>query len=145
MNDRDIQNNNEELLVHRFPSQAKFLGETRAKARTTLTQCGCSSDITENIVLAIDEACQNVIRHAYGKETEKEIVLQIQRQENVLTITLRDFAPPVGSDCMKLRALEDIRPGGLGCHFIQLVMEDISVEPAADGEGNILRMVKQIS
>lgn len=144
MNHLDTHRNGDQLLAYRFPSQAKALGETRSKVRTLLTQYGCSTDITENIVIAIDEACQNIIRHAYGKETEKEIVLHIQRQGNALAITLRDYAPPVGSDCMKPRDLEDIQPGGLGCHFIQQVMEDVSVERAPDGEGNILRMIKRI-
>ena len=101
--------------------------------------------MTEDVVLAIDEACQNIIRHAYGKETEEEIALQIQRQGDGLTITLRDFAPPVDSDCMKPRDLEDIRPGGLGCHFMQQVMDEISVTYAREGNGNILRMVKRFS
>ncbi len=133
------------VLVHHFPAQAKALGETRDKVRMALTQCGCSQDITDDVVLAIDEACQNIIRHAYGNETHEQIALQIQRQEDGLTITLRDYARPIEADCMKPRNLEDIRPGGLGCHFIQQVMDKVSIKNAPEGNGNILQMIKRLS
>ncbi|MGB0908767.1 MAG: ATP-binding protein [Nitrospirales bacterium] len=133
------------VLVHHFPAQAKALGETRDKVRIALSQYGCSQDIIDDVVLAIDEACQNIIRHAYGNETNEQIAMQIQRQEDGLIITLRDYAPLIESDCMKPRNLEDIRPGGLGCHFIQQIMDNVSIKNAPEGNGNILQMIKYLS
>ena len=136
---------NQQLLVLCFPARAQKLGEIRSHVSQTLSQSGCSIEVTDDVVLAIDEACQNIIRHAYGKECEDEIVLQISRQRDSLTITLRDYALPVGSECMKPRDLDDIRPGGLGCHFIQHVMDEVSIGSAPEGKGNLLQMVKRLT
>ena len=99
----------------------------------------------EDVVLAIDEACQNIIRHAYGGETDKEIVLNLEQDGKKLVVSLRDYAQEVGVDCMKFRDLAEVRPGGLGCHFIQEVMDEVSLGRPTEGRGNLLRMVKQMN
>ncbi|UCE64258.1 MAG: ATP-binding protein, partial [Nitrospirota bacterium] len=144
MSHRDSNEKANPLLTHNFPARAKELCDTRSAVRNFLTHCGCVSTTVEDVVLAIDEACQNIIRHAYQGETDEEIILQIEREGNDLNISLEDKAPEVGSDCMKPRELEDIRPGGLGCHFIRQVMDEVSVGPSPSGRGNILRMRKRL-
>ncbi|GJL55048.1 MAG: hypothetical protein NPIRA02_21800 [Nitrospirales bacterium] len=145
MNHFDTPTSDHDALVHRFPARAKNLKDTRTKVRATLTQLGYCPDTIEQVVIAIDEACQNIIRHAYGQETEEAIVLRIQYQQHDLHITLRDYAPPVDADCIKLRDLRDIRPGGLGGHFMHHIMDEISVECAPEGNGNILQMHKRFA
>ncbi|GJL65766.1 MAG: hypothetical protein NPIRA05_07370 [Nitrospirales bacterium] len=145
MNHFDTQMSDQPLLVHRFPAQAKNLKDIRAKVRGTLMERGFGTDIIEHIVIAIDEACQNIIRHAYGKETEEKIVLHIHYHPQALEITLRDYAPHVTMNCIQPRDLKDVRPGGLGGHFIHQTMNEITLEHAPDGNGNILRMMKQFA
>jgi len=144
MSNRDSNEKDNLHLTHNFPARAKELCDTRSAVRNFLTHCGCASTTVEDVVLAIDEACQNIIRHAYRGETDEAIILQIEREGNVLQISLEDKAPEVGSDCMKPRELEDVRPGGLGCHFIKQVMDEVSVGPSPSGKGNILRMRKRL-
>jgi len=144
MNNKDSKPKNDLLMEHHFPARAKELCDTRSAVRNFLTNCGCVSSTVEDVVLAIDEACQNIIRHAYRGETDEEIILQIGREGDVLKISLEDSAPEVSSDCMKPRDLEDVRPGGLGCHFIKQVMDDVSVGPSPSGRGNVLRMLKRL-
>lgn len=132
------------ILEHRFPARAKELGHTRAITRMSLNNHGWHSDIVEDIVLAIDEACQNIIRHAYHGECDDPITLHIEFRDNALVVVIEDHAPPVSPDCMNPRAFEDIRPGGLGCHFMRQVMDHVSIGPSPTGQGNILRMVKGV-
>ena len=132
------------ILEHRFPARAKELGHTRAITRMSLNNHGWRSDIVEDIVLAIDEACQNIIRHAYHGECDDPITLHIELQDESLVVVLEDHAPAVSPDCMNPRAFEDIRPGGLGCHFMRQVMDHVSIGPSSNGQGNILRMVKGV-
>ena len=143
MDNGDTNKNDDLLFEHRFPARPKELCQTRSSVRTALTKSGWCSDTVGDIVLAIDEACQNIIRHAYGEETDEEIVLQIRCEGEALVISLRDYAPKVSPDCMKSRDLEDIRPGGLGCHFIQQVMDEVSISPLSEDRGNVMRMVKR--
>lgn len=133
------------LLEHRFPARAPVLCHTRSIVRDCLLNVGCPSVTVDDVVLAIDEACQNIIRHAYCGDSDQEIVLYISCHESELEIQLRDFAPAVSPDCMKPRDLDDIRPGGLGSHLIQEIMDEVSISPSVHGQGNVLRMTKGIA
>ncbi len=143
----DIQTSEEHeqvLVSHRFPAQARELSGMRSLTKTSLNKQGWSTDIVEAIVLAIDEACQNIIRHAYQGECDAPIILHIELHGETLMVELTDHAPAVNSHCMQPRAFEDLRPGGLGCHFMQQVMDDVSIDPSSTGQGNILRMIKYL-
>ncbi len=49
-----------------FHSDAGRLSRVRAATRGFLADCGFEECAAEALVLAIDEACTNIIRHAYG-------------------------------------------------------------------------------
>ncbi|MBU6198559.1 MAG: ATP-binding protein, partial [Xanthomonadaceae bacterium] len=101
-------------------------------------------ELRDRLVLAVDEACTNVIRHAYGGECTRRIALRLARERDMLAFELRDQAPSVDPACLRPRDLSECRPGGLGLPFIAATMDDWKLEPAADGRGNILRMHKRI-
>ncbi len=132
------------ILEHQFPARARELGPTRAMTQMALNNHGWGSDIVDDIVLAIDEACQNIIRHAYRGECDDPIILHIVLNNKDLVVELEDHAPTVSPDCMNPRAFEDIRPGGLGCHFIRQVMDTVSIEPSSTERGNVMRMIKGV-
>ena len=132
------------ILNHQFPARASELGPTRAMTRMALNNQGWHSDIVEDIVLAIDEACQNIIRHAYHGECQDPIMLHIELNNDALVVVIEDHAPTVDPDCMNPRAFDDIRPGGLGCHFIRQVMDSVSIGSSPSGQGNMLRMIKGV-
>jgi sigma-B regulation protein RsbU (phosphoserine phosphatase) len=133
------------ILSRRFPARADQLADARSAVREALAGYGLPEEPAGDVVMAIDEACQNVIRHAYGDRAEGDIVLELGIEAGVLTATLRDFAPPVSPDCMQPRDLDEVRPGGLGTHFMFEVMDEVGfVEPPPAGGGNLLRMVKRI-
>jgi len=128
-----------------FPSEPARLRQVRDAVRRTAERSGCSADGVEDTVIAVDEACQNVIRHAYHGAADGEIVLEIYRKGDTLVIYLRDFAEAVDKDKISPRDLDDLRPGGLGTHFMREVMDEVKfMPPPADG-GNLLRMVKRIA
>ena len=87
------------------------------------------------------EACANVIRHAYeGRDTER-IVLTFTIVPEGLEIRVRDFGPVSDPQTFKPRDLSEIRPGGLGLHFIRSAMDEIGYE-TPEGGGMLLRMTK---
>jgi sigma-B regulation protein RsbU (phosphoserine phosphatase) len=133
------------LLERRFRAKSSELCQTREAVRACLSTCGCRADSVEEVVLAVDEACQNIIRHAYCGDTDGEIVLELDMEGDALVVSLLDFAPSVSPDCMKPRDLDDVKPGGLGTHFMRTVMDEVSLGRAPSGQGNILKMVKRIT
>ena len=97
-----------------------------------------------DVTLAVDEACQNIIRHAYGGDTDEQIQLEINIQGRWLNLCLRDFAETVNVDNIKPRDLDDVRPGGLGTHFIRELMDEVEFVPTNQERGNVLRMTKKL-
>ncbi len=106
---------------------------------------GCQPDITDKLVIAVNEACMNVIQHAYKGDDSGEIVLEILNNNNRLLFRLQDYAAPIDLDSVKPRALKDIRPGGLGVHFIQEIMDECEMGHLEGGVGNYLEMIKKIN
>jgi anti-sigma regulatory factor (Ser/Thr protein kinase) len=91
------------------------------------------------IVLGLDEACTNVIRHAYGHEPDKPMHLVCEDHGDHVLFRLRDFGVPCEAEKLKGRALEDVRPGGLGIHLIQRAFSKVVYEQKSEGTELILR------
>ena len=132
------------LLALRMEARVGQLRKIREAVRGAVESCGCSETPTADIVLAVDEACQNIIRHAYKGDPEGVIELDVRRQGDDLIICLLDLAPVIDPSKVKPRDLDDLRPGGLGTHFIQKVMDRAYFLPRPGTDGNLLRMVKRI-
>jgi len=132
------------VLQLRFPARAAELKRVRDAVRDSLEGCGCSAKSTADIVLAMDEACQNIIRHAYRGDSDNVIELEIEHRGDRLVFSLTDHAPAIDPSRVKPRDLEDLRPGGLGTHFIRRVMDEVEFLRPASGSGNLLRMVRRI-
>ena len=85
---------------------------------------GFAEKDVHDIVLAIDEACQNIIRHAY-KGGAGDISIEIRQRGEDMIIMLRDFADRIDVSKVNPRDLDEIRPGGLGTHLIREVMDEV--------------------
>ena len=134
----------EEVLSLTVPSQADRLKLVRTMVFETARFSGCGEDISHEIVLAVDEALQNIIRHAYKNTGNGDIDISIHRGDSRLVIVIRDYADTVNTAEVRSRDIDDIRPGGLGVHFIHEVMDEVGFMPPPQGGGNALRMVKHI-
>ncbi len=134
----------ERVVQIRVDSRPERLRLVRAVVGEAATLCGCSENCVRDIVIAVDEACQNVIRHAYGGNPDGEILIDIRRDGDRIAFNIIDFAEPVDVSKVKPRSLEELRPGGLGIHFISQCMDDARFRAPPNGAGNRLWMVKRI-
>lgn len=102
------------------------------------------NDITVNILqvkLVIDEALQNIMRYAYELDKTKKIIIKLEKiTSNSLKAELRDFGKRVPLDQIKSRELDDIKPGGLGTHFIKTIAKKFSYEHK-DESGTLLTLI----
>ena len=135
----------EALLQLRVPARAERLKEIRGAVGEAAARCGCGAEAVRDVVIAVDEACQNIIRHAYGESPDGDIIVEIRCHGDDMVVDLRDFADRVDPEKIKPRALDDIKPGGLGTHFMREAMDSVEYLVPPKGRGNLLRMVKRIS
>jgi sigma-B regulation protein RsbU (phosphoserine phosphatase) len=132
------------VLALRMEARVDQLRKIREAVREAVESCGCGAECAADVVMAVDEACQNVIRHAYCDDPGGPIELEIKRCGENLVVSLQDFAPEVDPEEVKPRDLDEIRPGGLGTHLIREMMDSAEFVRAESGRGNLLRMVKRI-
>jgi sigma-B regulation protein RsbU (phosphoserine phosphatase) len=109
-----------------------------------------------DVVLAVDETCQNIIRYGYGGGcAEKSITLVVSLVEDLgdrqsIEIIIEDQAPYVDFRALEKavaeRDIEEIAPGGLGLHIIREIMNSFSCRPSEDQAdcGNIFTMTKNV-
>ncbi len=103
---------------------------------------GFDEDEIQFIILAVDEACANVMRHAYEGRTDGQIVLFCWVKDSRVEFRLRDRGKSARAEQMKPRSLDEIRPGGLGLHLIQSIMDEVHY---GSGEnGNELFLAKSL-
>lgn len=111
---------------------------------------GFSEDDLEDIGLALDEACTNVIRHSYRGNCCGVIQVEICIETNRVTITLTDmgeegqlFNPELLTPVDKERYLESLSKGGLGVYLIKKIMDEVEYV-VSPGVKNCLTMVKYL-
>lgn len=126
-----------------FPARPDRLCDIRRAVAEAVGGMGCDGVVVHDVVLAVDEACQNIIRHAY-KGGDGDIRVQLERDGGRLVVRLIDFAPAVDARTICPRPLDEVRPGGLGTHFIRTVMDEVAFLPPPAGAGNLLQMTKRI-
>ena len=135
----------EKLLELRFRANASRLCLIRPLVKRVAEVVGCQQDLADQLVLAVNEACMNVIQHAYKGDDTGEIILEILNNKKNLLFRLKDFAEPVDLESIHPRDLDDLRPGGLGTHFIREIMDKCEMGHLENCQGNYLEMIKRIS
>ncbi len=129
----------------RFEARADNLQRVRDLVRVTAVRKGYSSDTVDCVVLAVDEACSNIIKHGYGARKTGDIIVEVLYIQDELIFRLTDFADPVDKAKLRSRDLDDVRPGGLGIHLIKKVMDSFEYLDAPQGVGNILELRKKVA
>lgn len=112
---------------------------------------GFDIDDLFQIELACDEACTNVIEHAYGGEEKGNITVTWNFSKGMFTITIVDEGQPFDPKDVptpKVPAnpgdIDELQIGGLGIHFMRKLMDEVHFI-VGDKQGNRLVMVKYLS
>ncbi|MFQ5863801.1 MAG: ATP-binding protein [bacterium] len=127
----------------KLPSDPKLLKIIRCVIKHLCEVCGYSKVERNAITLAVDEAVANIIKHAYQGQEDQPIIIRFQRLKDRLEVKLRDFGRKADPKTIKSRDLEDIKPGGLGVHFIKSTMDVVVYDNSLE-KGNQLTLVKYL-
>lgn len=137
-------NNGDLLLRLEILSEPSLLCVVRAAMERLTEAIGFPAAECRSITRAVDEALTNIMRHSYGGRADQPIGMvcrKLPRKGGVgLEIVLTDVGPAVDPAKLRGRRLDDIKPGGLGLHFIRQSMDSVEFKRARGT--NELRLIK---
>jgi serine/threonine-protein kinase RsbW len=129
------------------PSSTENLSLIREFVTAIGTQAGMTEDEVAKLVLAVDEACANVIEHAYGHDSTKEVTLRASFDDESLRIAVIDtgkgFDPAKVTQAGLDQLIAERKTGGLGLRLIKRLMDEVQYE-IVPGQKNELHMTKRI-
>jgi serine/threonine-protein kinase RsbW len=123
-----------------FPVNSKSLKEVREFSREIISKSPILEESKEELVLAIGEAAQNIVKHAYkdNLDTNDKMQIKISFKNKILEIGFFDKGKPIVEENIKHRSLDDIKPGGLGTYFIQQIMDEVVFKEATGWHNNLI-------
>ena len=129
-----------------FLVRSSSLKDVRTFCREVFEKLHIEQNLKEELVLAIAEAAQNIVKHAYkdNPDTEDKMVVQISCNENKLQIGFYDMGTPVDPTKVKHREIDNVKPGGLGTFFIQEIMDAVEFKDGNKPWINHLVLTKQL-
>ena len=124
-----------------------YLSGARELVSSVAKRLGFDDLDCSKIALAVDEALCNIIRHGYGRRSDRPIWVSIWPLEEAgesigVRIVIEDEAKQVDPEKVRGRELADVKPGGLGVHIIREVMDEATYE-RREGRGMRLTLVKR--
>lgn len=122
----------------------KMLHVVRGLVRGYIEQVGVAADRADDVVLAVDEACANSIRHAYQGQPDARLELTLGAGPDVVEIQVRDEGVPASRQALERKPLAppdpaNLRPGGLGVPLIYQVFDEVEFR-VGDTRGNRVTM-----
>jgi len=120
----------------------------RAAVEKCCELAGFGNEAAGEVVLSVDEALTNIIKHAYDGAHDKKIEIELdilgREVPAGLEVRIRDYGRHASPEEIKSRDLDEIRPGGLGVHIMNKCMDRVVFEPV-EGGGTLLTMTKTLS
>ncbi len=127
------------LQVRSHPQNLKHI---RSLMTDVVSKTSLSQDEIGSIILAVDEACSNIIKHSYKNDHTKNIDLTIKIETGALVITIIDYGVKLDISSMRSRDINDIRPGGLGIYIIKKVMDSLEYTHTPEGFNKVIMIKK---
>ena len=109
-----------------FAVDSSNLKHVRTFCREVFEKLDINQELKDELILAIAEAAQNIVKHAYKNEkTEDKMLIKISVENGHLEIGFSDKGKLVEEEKVRHRKIDDVKPGGLGTFFIQQIMDAV--------------------
>ena len=137
----------EKEFTLKVPSSTENLALIREFVSSAAMQAGFDQKEIGKLEIAVDEACANVIEHAYGHDASKEVIVRARLDENEFSIEIEDTGKGFDPAEVNQEELEQLiskrRTGGLGMRLMKTLMDEVryEIEP---GKKNALHMSKRL-
>ncbi len=105
------------------------LSEIRSFVKKHAIEAGFSEDVANKIVLATDEACTNIIKHAYKYSLSGKITIYLSQKSKKFIISITDQGDHFNSKSIPEPDLKkyyaEKRVGGLGMFLMKKLMDEV--------------------
>lgn len=127
-----------------IPSSTRYLERVRRFIETHTRDAELTEEAIEQFKIAVDEACTNVIKHAYSGDDTQQIDLAVIIEDDRVTVRIRDagrsFQQEFYTSPDIFELAESRRAGGFGVHIMRSLMD--RVEYTSSGDTNEVRLTK---
>jgi len=123
-------------------SDLRLLALVRSFLEGVCLVAGCDEKTTDAVVMATDEAVNNVMRHAHCGRPEAAIQIQCFLHPDSIEVRLLDEGAPFDLAAVPHLNPAELRVGGRGVFLMRALMDELSCQPRGE-QGNTLRMVKR--
>lgn len=129
-------------------SRTENLSKIREFIQNYASSAGFKQNTIDNIMLAVDEACTNIIKHAYKSYPDGEIVIKIRYQDKKIIITIIDYGMTFQPESIPEPNIQEYyrqhRVGGLGMYLMKTLMDDVKYI-SVPGKYNQVLLSKRIN
>jgi len=124
-----------------FSSDSVKLEDFRNDLKKLLTETGFEEKPINEILLAVQEAVTNIIRHAYKEQGKGKFSVQFEEDEEKVKFSIRDYGKKFDPTKRPDPDLPRGTPGGLGIYLIKNVMDEVTYDESFT-EGNLIHLIK---
>ncbi len=129
-----------------IPSATRCLRKVRQFVTQHARQAKLTDHHTNALILAVDEACANVIEHAYQQDPDNELTITMTIESTRVVVKIRDHGLPFNREDYQRPNVVELsrkrRSGGLGVDIMRRMMDQ--VEYSARENMNEVRLIKFI-
>jgi serine/threonine-protein kinase RsbW len=132
--ERDDMNLNNRMISMTLPAEAEFIDVVRLTLYGVCTKAGFSYEEIEDMKVAVAEACNNVVVHAYEPGNNGQMEVRFELIEYGLRITVKDEGQSFNfyekaslAQSLHDKSLEEAQVGGLGIYLMQALMDEVEV------------------
>ena len=126
----------------RVASDTRWLALIRRVTDEFCQQAGIEAQERHAVILAVDEAASNVIRHAYKGDPAQELALTWRSIQGGIEIEIRDQGEPFDPREKTIPPPDELRVSGRGLFLMRTIMDQIDYR--REGSTNLVRMRKMI-
>ena len=133
--------------ILKIDSRTDQLVAVREFVSRVATDSGFNEEDVSKIALAVDEACMNVIKHAYEYDAKKKIEVSVETGNGEFKVSIADTGKQFNPNGVKVPDMEEYfsnyRRGGLGVYLMKSLMDKVEYE-IEPGKRNQVRLTKHI-
>jgi serine/threonine-protein kinase RsbW len=115
-----------------IPSATRHLGAVREFVAERAEAEGLAEEAVQELRMAVEEACANVIEHAYAGDASREVEVAVIADDERFTVRIRDEGEPFRPDAYSKPDVRELvkrrRSGGLGVHLMHRLMDDVEYQ-----------------